>query len=76
MILWATAFAPSVWDLNVLQKSTFDFVIEFLEPGGSLHWPIQLYDILNTLAVEQPLCHSSDFRAFLTGQHINHCMDG
>ncbi|TQB67463.1 hypothetical protein MPDQ_005705 [Monascus purpureus] len=69
MILWATAFAPSVWDLNVLQKSTFDFVIEFLEPGGSLHWPIQLYDILNTLAVEQPLCHSSDFRAFLTGMY-------
>ncbi|KAJ5654992.1 hypothetical protein N7490_001995 [Penicillium lividum] len=67
MVLWAAAFAPSVWDSNVLQKSTFDFVVEFLEPGHSLQWPAHIYEILNTLAVEQPLCNSSDFREFLTG---------
>ena len=74
-MLWAAAFAPSIWDSNVLQKPTFDFVVEFLEPGDSLQWPTQLYDVLSTLAAEQPLCHSSDFRDFLTGQYINHCMD-
>ncbi|KAI2786987.1 hypothetical protein POX_f07340 [Penicillium oxalicum] len=69
MILWAAAFAPSVWDSNVLQKSTFDFVVEFLEPGHSLQWPAHIYEILNTLAVEQPLCNSSDFREFLNDMH-------
>ena len=68
VILWAAAFAPSVWDSNILQKSTFDFVVEFLEPGHSLQWPAHIYEILNILAGEQPLCNSSDFRQFLTGQ--------
>ncbi|KAF3404028.1 hypothetical protein F1880_010312 [Penicillium rolfsii] len=40
MILWAAAFAPSLWDSNVLQKSTFEFVVEFLEPGNSLQWSL------------------------------------
>ncbi|KAJ5142498.1 uncharacterized protein N7515_001285 [Penicillium bovifimosum] len=66
MILWAAAFPPSVWNSNVLQKSTFDFVVEFLEPGHSLQWPAHIYEILHTLAVEQPLCNSSHFREFLT----------
>jgi hypothetical protein len=70
LILWAAAFAPSIWDSNVLQKSTFDFVVEFLEPGNSLFWPTHVYEILNTLAAEQPLCHSADFKEFLTGRYI------
>ena len=70
-VLWAAAFPPSTWDSNVLRKSTFDYVVEFLEPGNSLQWSAPVYEILNTLAVEQPLCDSSDFREFLTGQYIN-----
>ncbi|KXG52960.1 uncharacterized protein PGRI_000100 [Penicillium griseofulvum] len=66
IILWAAAFAPSIWDSNVLQKSTFDFVVEFLEPGNSLSWPPHIYGILNTLVTEQPLCQSSGFKEFLT----------
>lgn len=70
IILWAVAFAPSVWDSNVLQKSTFDFIVEFLEPGDPLlQWPAHIFDILNTLASEQPLCDSSDFRNFLAGRY-------
>jgi hypothetical protein len=76
MILWAAAFAPSVWDSNVLQKSTFDFVVEFLEPVHSLQWPAHIYEILNTLALEQPLCNSSDFREFLTGLSSHPYLNG
>ncbi|PKX99506.1 uncharacterized protein P174DRAFT_456939 [Aspergillus novofumigatus IBT 16806] len=64
MILWAAAFAPS--------KSMFNFVIKFLEPGNSIQWPAYIWEILDTLALEQPLCHSSDFKEFLTAFLVPH----
>lgn len=76
VIVWAAAFAPSIWDSNVLQKNTFDYVVEFLEPGESLSWPAHIYEILNTLATEQPLRHSPEFRKILAGKYINPCMNG
>ncbi|KAJ5543710.1 hypothetical protein N7513_007218 [Penicillium frequentans] len=76
VIVWAAAFAPSIWDSNVLQKNTFDFVVEFLEPGESLSWPAHVYEILNILATEQPLRHSSEFRKLLAGKYINPCLNG
>ncbi|RAQ70215.1 hypothetical protein AFCA_011034 [Aspergillus flavus] len=64
-ITWAAAFIPSVWDSNHLSKSTFDFVVEFLDSHHPRRWPAQVYEVLDTLAAEQPLQDSPEFKNFL-----------
>ncbi|BAE64503.1 unnamed protein product [Aspergillus oryzae RIB40] len=64
-ITWAAAFIPSVWDSNHLSKSTFDFVVEFLDSHHPRRWPAQVYEVLDTLAAEQPLRDSPEFKNFL-----------
>jgi hypothetical protein len=69
MILWATAFPPSIWDSNVLPKSIFDFVLEFLEPEKSQLWPTEIYNTLSMLKAEPPLQSSQEFEAFFNGKY-------
>lgn len=67
-IIWAAAFPPSAWDSNIMSKSLFDYVIEFLTPEKDekeLRYPASLYEILTALAAEQPLQNSTEFEAFL-----------
>ncbi|BDD54381.1 hypothetical protein MPDQ_005337 [Monascus purpureus] len=71
-IIWAAAFPPSAWDSNIMSKSLFDYVIEFLTPGKDekeLRYPASLYEILMTLAAEQPLQNSTEFEAFLASEY-------
>jgi hypothetical protein len=77
IIVWAAAFAPSVWDSNVLPRSTFDYVLEFLESDKPQRWPTVIFDVLNTLGAEEPLQNSEDFRAFLeSGLHLAYAETG
>lgn len=77
IIVWAAAFAPSVWDSNVLSRSTFDYVLEFLESDKPQRWPTFIFDVLRTLGAEEPLQNSDDFRAFLeSGLHLAYAETG
>ena len=71
-IIWAAAFPPSAWDSNIMSKSLFDYLIEFLTPENDekqLRYPASLYEILTTLAAEQPLQNSIEFEAFLASKY-------
>lgn len=68
LITWAVAFHASTWTANAMSKSTFDYVVEHIEPDGPMVWPPDIYHLLRGLAAKNPLLGSRRYNEFLKGR--------
>jgi hypothetical protein len=51
-----------------MTKDVFDYVLEHIETDDTRIWPLEIHDILDTLAAEEPLKGSHKYIDFLKGK--------
>lgn len=70
VLMWAVAFAPTVWTAGTMSTDTFDYLVEELDSEESHTWPSDMYKVLHTLGAEEPLRGCNAYHDFVKGLDV------